>query len=317
MLIDDTLREAEAPKLSKKKAIVLLHAMWPERNCFQQTVQKLRKELPENIEIFSPEERETSGRSITQQAERLSSMLLAKGMGKDSYDIILIGHSQGGLRGYELCKALGEHFSVKGLITIGTPWEGAPAAAITKESVSTYLDGPVMHFCLTGAKCVYPRSEEMIDALLSDTFDKYFPTHEPGVQDLAPNSPFLQAIASSLVINQVPILAIAGSDGNVAKVLPSDFPCSSCLCVMCPGTFNALYARVFAGSMWNEHDMVVPVHSQLAQNITKSTVFRTHTVQDAIHDFLPSLSIPPDKVAYNHSVVIQKSLKFIKNHFKL
>lgn len=93
-LIDDTLREEEAPKLSKKKAIVLLHAMWPERNCFQKTVQKLRKELPENIEIFSPEEGETSSRSITQQAERLSSMLLAKGMGKDSYDIILIGHSR-------------------------------------------------------------------------------------------------------------------------------------------------------------------------------------------------------------------------------
>lgn len=301
----------------KEKAIVLLHGMWTAPNCFQETEQRLRVGLPEDIEIFSPKESETSNKSIAQQAERLSSALLEKGMDKDNYDIILVGHSQGGLRGYELCRTFGEHLSVKGLITIDTPWEGAPAAAITKESVNTYLNGPVMDCCLTGVKCLYPRSETMINRLRNDIFDKYFPTHEPGAQDLAPNSLFLQTIASSLVINQTPILAIAGSNSNVKKVLPSDLPYVYCLSAMDLGVLNSLYARVFAGSMWKKHDMMVPVHSQLAQSITKSTAFKTHTVQDAIHDFLPGLPIPPDKVAYNHPEVIQQTLDFIRKHFEL
>jgi len=304
----------------KKKAIIILNGLWQPIQCFDVTVQKLREASRAQrlgIEIACLEERETSCQSIAQQAEKLAKVLLERGMGKDNYDLILLGHSQGGLKGYELYKEFGGQFCIKGLITTATPWEGAPAAAITKETVKAYLNGPVMYCCLTGAKYLYPSSEQLTTGLLDVIFDRYFPTHEPGVQDLVPNSEFLQNIAASLINNQAPILAIAGSNGDVESILPHNANHTRYIHMLPRGTFNALYARVFAGGMQKKHDMIVPVDSQLAQNTHKSHAFVIHTIPDAIHDCLPGLEVPPDKVIYNHPEAIEAIVAFAKEQFEL
>ena len=117
---------------TKKKAITLLHALWSTASCFQEARQKLAANLPKDVEIISLTEPETSSKSIAQQAVRLKEALLARSMDRANYELILLGHSQGGLRGYQFYQEFGEQFDIKGLITMGTPWEGAPTAKIPK-----------------------------------------------------------------------------------------------------------------------------------------------------------------------------------------
>lgn len=302
---------------AKKKAIVLLHGIWSAAACFLKTEQQLRASLSREIAIISLTECATSSRSIAQQAARLQEELLARGMHRDAYKLILLGQSQGGLRGYKFYQEFGEQFDIAGLITMGAPWEGAPAATVTKETVNAYLNSLVMGCCLACARCVYPSSRQLTPEFVATIFDRYLPTHEPGVQDLVPNSTFLRNVAASLEGNQLHILAIAGSNGKVTKVLPHDTTYARYIRMLPPGTFNSAYAYIFTGRIWEKHDMMVPLASQLAQNTLKNNTFETYMVPDAIHDFLPGLSIPADKVFYNHPAVIEQAVGFIKRHFKL
>ena len=196
---------------AKKKAIVLLHGIWSAASCFLKTEQQLRASLPRDIEIISLTEWATSSRSLAQQAARLKEELLARGMHRDEYKLILLGQSQGGLRGYKLYQEFGEQFDIEGLITMGAPWEGAPAATVTKETVNAYLNSLVMGCCLACARCVYPSSRQLTPEFVATIFDRYLPTHEPGVQDLVPNSTFLRNVAASLEGNQLHILATGAS----------------------------------------------------------------------------------------------------------
>jgi pimeloyl-ACP methyl ester carboxylesterase len=317
---------------TKKKAITLLHALWSTASCFQEAKQKLAANLPKDVEIISLTEPETSSKSIAQQAVRLKEALLARSMDRANYELILLGHSQGGLRGYQFYQEFGEQFDIKGLITMGTPWEGAPTAKITKETTNAYLNSLVVHYCLKGGEYFWPRARPLTPEVIDMAFDKYLPTHEPGVQDLVPNSAFLRNVATSLEDNQLPILAIAGSNSNVKEVLLDDATYMRYIRRVPAGILNAAYAYIIAKQMWGKHDMAVPLASQLAQNTRKGTSFESHTVLDSIHglppdavyDFLlvigvslSKITLPKDKVLYNHPDVLEKALGFIRRHFEL
>ena len=317
---------------TKKKAVTLLHGLWSQASCFQEARQKLAANLPKDVEIISLTEHETSSQSIAQQAARLREALIVRSMDRANYELILLGHSQGGLRGYQFYQKFGKQFDIKGLVTMGTPWEGAPMAEITKKTTNAYLNNAVVHYCLKGGEYFWPHASQLTPQVIDMAFDKYLPTHEPGVQDLVPNSTFLRNVATSLKDNQLPILAIAGSNGNVKEVLVDNATYMRYIRRVPAGILNAAYAYIIAKKMWEKHDMAVPLASQLAQNTRKSTSFESHTVLDSIHGLPPDavynfllvigvslrrIILPKDKVLYNHPDVIEKAVGFIQKHFEL
>lgn len=304
------------PEPEKKRAIVLLHGIWSDASSLQETraklASKLRHIIPRSISLISLTEEKTSSKTILQQAASLKEALLVRGMGRDYYELIILGQSQGGLRGYELYRNFNQEFDIKGLITIGTPWAGAPAAIITKDRIKTYLNSPWLSTCRAGVSYIYPSAKnwpEFIDTVL----DCYLPpTHEPGVQDLVPQSPFLDSVAASLFNSQLPILAIAGSYGNIRKILPISYRRYLYLLPV-----NYIFTYMLTWQIGQKHDVMIPVDSQLAKNLPKNDRFETYLVPDAIHDLLPGLEIPKNKVTYNHESAIDQCVEFIAKQFSL
>lgn len=297
---------------TKKKVIVLLHGLGAKASHLQKIEQQLGATLPSDIESVSLTELETASQPITQQAARLKEVLLAKRMNRDSYELILLGHSQGGLRGYKLYQEFGTQFDIKGLITMGTPWEGVPTAMITKEKVDAYLNSSAGYYFLDTVEYFWPSSKQLIAEFVDKIFDK-FSTHEPGVQDLVPNSTLLQNIATILEDSQLPILAIAGSNCDFKKVLLANTVYAGYARVLPSFILNSLYSAIITGRIWERHDMAISVASQLAYNTPKNDNFSTYIVLDAIHDYPPSVPIPADKVLYNHPKVLSRIVEFIRS----
>ena len=310
-----------------RKIIYILNALWPGMQAFDKLRELLSTALESeglNIEVRSlnTAPRATSEQSITQQATEALEKIKQE-VNEESHEIILIGHSQGGLRGAKMLflnEQEGRSLPIKGLITLGTPWEGAPAASITKTSVQSFLQTRSVSYILAGATYMYPTTTELTnDSSMHILFDQYFPTHEPGVEDMVPNSGFLQDLASNLAHNATPILAIAGDNGNVEGYIDYDADevqaYATYLKSIPSGCLNGVYARIFAGGWWMQHDMMVPLHSQLAYHVSKNDTFETYLVEGAIHDFLPGLSVPSESVIYNHVETIEQIIEFAKLQF--
>ena len=303
-----------------KKIIFILNGLWQNSETFNNTIQNLLAAFEAEglvVEVKSLIEPTTSSRTIEQQAEDAFEVI-KQYLAGDKYEIILVGHSQGGLRGARILtlnKQEDNPLDIRGLITLGTPWEGAPGAAITKSSVESFLNKKPVTYCLTGVNYIRPLGDMFTSGTIGKLFDRHFPTHEPGIQDMKPNSKFLQSVAASLASSDIPILAVAGVNREAKSFLHGgDDTYIRYVQKVPPIVFNSFYSRVFAGGWNTDHDMVVPLDSQLAKNIAKSNTFETYTVKGAIHDFLPGLLIPPDKIIYNHIEVIQRIVEFTKRN---
>jgi pimeloyl-ACP methyl ester carboxylesterase len=313
-------RKHERSVSDAKKIIFILNGLWQNSETFNHTIQNLLAAFKAEgltVEIKSLVEPSTSARTVDEQAGdafEVMKQYLAGG----KYEIILVGHSQGGLRGAQILslnKQKGNPLDIRGLITLGTPWEGAPGAAITKSSVEAFLNKKPVTYCLTGVNYVRPLGDMFTSGTIGKLFDNHFPSHEPGIQDMKPNSEFLQSLAASLASNDIPILAVAGVNREAKSFLyRGDETYTRYIHKVPRVVFNSFYSRVLAGGWNTEHDMVVPLNSQLAKNIDKSNTFETHIVKGAIHDFLPGLLIPPDKIIYNHIEVVQLIVEFTKRN---
>ena len=205
------------------------------------------------------------------------------------------------------------------MVTLGAPWEGVPAATINKHLVHAFLNKRMLNFVITSMSLIYLAVIKLIAPLIDQIFDQNFPTHELGVQDMVPGSKFLQELSASLVENATPILAIGATSRNLEKVLPMRsnqekvYLCYTKRLLL--GFSNMLYAWIFTTNSHTDHDMMVPLYSQVAQNITKSPAFTTYIVTGAVHDFLRIPSVPAESVIYNHPEVISQIVGFAKSNF--
>src|SRR5690606_29635967 len=77
---------------------------------------------------------------------------------------------------------------------------------------------------------------------------------------------------------------------------------------------NKLYAKIFAGGFQHNHDMVVPVYSQLAKHFKCKHIER-RLVERAIHDQLPGLIVPTNQIIYNHPEAHRLIVKFAQEKF--
>lgn len=305
-----------------KKIIVILNGLWQNSETYNVTILNLVAAFEAEglmVEVRSLVEVATSKKTIDQQAREAFEELKQQLAG-DKYEIILVGHSQGGLRGSRILtlnKREGSPLDIRGLVTLGTPWEGAPGAAITKSSIQSFLNKKPVTYLFEGVNHVHPIDEAFSINAISNVFDRYFPTHDPGVRDMVPKSEFLQTTAASLFNNDIPILSVAGVNAEAKSFFYYDAGNANYMRYIQkipPIVFNSLYARILAGGWYSKHDMLVPLDSQLAKNISKSNTFETYTVKGAIHDLLPGMKIPPDKVIYNHIETIRCIVEFTKHN---
>lgn len=309
-----------------KRFIFILNGLWQYVDTFDYAIQILADSFEsEGIEVTIKKlpETATSRKSITQQAIDAFEKIKSK-LAHENHEIILLGHSQGALRGAQILslnEQEGSPLIIRGLITLSAPWEGAPAASITKTSVQSFIQRRSVSYMLAGVTYIYPPTVQLTNGSVYNLFDQYFPTHEPGVVDMVPNSDFLQELATTLTSHSIPILALAANNSDVERFIPEDGSQAGSyidyIRKMPSGFFNKLYARILVGD-WNaEHDLMVPLYSQIAHNINKNSAFQSCIINGAVHDFLPGLSIPLEQVIYNHPETIRMILGFAKQNFSL
>jgi pimeloyl-ACP methyl ester carboxylesterase len=307
----------------KKKALIILHGLCQHQHDFSTSIQKLhdaftKQHMFVSIEILK--EAQTCEKAITQQAADAFGLLQEQYANRE-HEFILLGHSQGGVRAAKLLELNSKHLrplDIKGLITTATPWQGLPAAAITKQKVKEYLKHLPWNYFLAGMKYFHLAKIPFDETFIDRWFDERLPISSPGVNDLVPGSKFLQDISAFLSVNELPILAIAGNTSDVRKIfidkqIPVRFGWFAYPLRMLP--LNTAYKYIIGGGFLQEHDMLVPLASQIAKDIPQKKNFTSFIVQDAIHDFIPGLDILPNQVIYSNPVTIQQIVKFAQQNF--
>eukprot|EP01132_Coremiostelium_polycephalum_P000581 gene581-726_t len=317
------------PQSNAKKIIFVLNGLWQTEEIYHDNILNLLKEsfqikaLP--IKIVNLIENDTSKKSIQEQAQEAYEAIKEQ-VRHATYEIILVGHSQGGLRGAKILALNAEvarnksinkdaemPLDIRGLVTLATPWEGAPVASITKDKIQALLNESSVQHLLSGIQVFYYNIKEYLNGIIEEIFVKKFPTYEPGVQDMVPKSSFLTEIATYLNRNTTPILSLAGVYTEAKQLIYDEkfiqyFPIPANL-------FNHIYTiMVNQGTQGYAHDMVIPLPSQRADHISTSSAFKRHTITGAIHDMLPSMLIPRNQLIYTHEEAIQSIVNFTIRH---
>lgn len=81
---------------------------------------------------------------IPAQALLLKNILVARGL-VDGDNIVLVGHSQGGLRSISFLEQFNANYNVKGIFTAGTPWGGAHIIQ-SEDAVTSWLSNLTLRF---------------------------------------------------------------------------------------------------------------------------------------------------------------------------
>ncbi len=134
---------------------------------------------------------------------------------------------------------------------------------------------------------------------------------------MVPQSAFLQGIKTRLSNTSIPILIIAGRYSRVDKLLPATDEVRETyikyLKKLPAIMTNTIYAKFFAGSF--QHDMLVPVDSQLFNSCSTMKHVERHLIEGAIHDEMPGLTVPKDQIIYNQSEARRLIVEFAKEQF--
>lgn len=164
--------------------IVLCHGLAMTPDSLTPLKKHLQQAFPKAT-LLVPHQENSNQISIKKQGQEVADYIL------DNYTkevpIVLIGHSQGGIRAYCAAQALvKKNIKVACVISIGTPWEGAPILDSTESKL--------------GAVC------DQLDPALKSKFHE----KEKGVVNMQPQSDFLKKLHKTLKNNSVPMLAIGG-----------------------------------------------------------------------------------------------------------
>ncbi|TSJ80532.1 MAG: alpha/beta hydrolase [Candidatus Cardinium sp.] len=304
-----------------KPLIALFHGLGSGSYAFDKLVPELKKAFPsvEVIALTSLENGETYSSSIRNQATICFDDLLKNISILPKRPTLLIGHSQGGLCAYSMYYIYKKRLNVKGIITLATPWEGAPALNSDHRPFLKRLQHPhvmseMQEFSRARGKDANWLQEDLIECVNKFQFSGC----SKGAGDLKPGSEFLNWVQKRLPSAEVPILAIGGEGNDFRVFLPeesdNDFK-----------VLRNLWTKVIVGQTHHNkaHDMIVPLYSQLAENIApynsedctkdNSVDFTRCTISDAIHDGF--LGLPAKKVSKNilhHPEMFEKVKDFGK-----
>ncbi|WP_339044521.1 alpha/beta hydrolase [Cardinium endosymbiont of Tipula unca] len=322
-----------------KQAIVLLHGLNRLSHDFDVMKAALKKKFPHITTIVALKcvDKDSSKKSawyispsmeypIKEQA-RLAYEEMKEVLGSGKH-VVMVGHSQGGLRGFTLIK---EHadalkkeigLTIEQLITIGTPWKGAPIMDHLKDPKSALkkLDGCKSTFNAIHKEYSRNVTKHLLKTELAEIFPFFFKhlgqnfidKKTPGAANLKPGSHFIRYyVAPGIKETSVPIKAIAGVLVDFSKLFNA-FP--SYIGKEELKKMNCTYAELIGGDPECEHDMLLPVSTQHAEGLEKKD-FECIKIYDTCHGNKVGISVKKGISEINNQQVIQKVVEIIEDVF--
>ncbi len=332
--ITKTVRVALVPP--NQQAIVLLHGLHRLSYDFVKMEHKLKEKFPKAtivaLKSVNKNLNEKNALSPTMvlpiQAQAILAYEEIKKALVRNKQVVLVGHSQGGLRGFSVVKnhahALEKDQSivVKKLITIGTPWKGAPVMNHLNDPHGAIQELNKVKQTLNKIEGTY--SKHITRYILKTSIAENFPflfkhlgknvidKKTPGAAELRPDSDFIKNfVASGLEQVAIPIRAIAGVLVDFSHLF-SSFP--STIKKQALQKLNRAYATLIGGNPTCEHDMLLPVQTQHAEGLRKRD-FQEIKIYGTCHGNKVGLSVQQGLAELNNDKVIQAVTALIEESF--
>ncbi|CCM10554.1 exported protein of unknown function [Cardinium endosymbiont cEper1 of Encarsia pergandiella] len=301
-------------KLEKSQSntlILLFHGLGNRAASFNTMKKKLEQAFPTAsvVALASTEGTKSISASIEEQTVINFEELSAKVKDLDQKSMILIGHSQGGLRAYSFLKKYG-HLNIKGLVALATPWEGIPGARVDSEMLSHHLTVPVLNDLRKLSVDLGYAETDLEKKLILNVQVNQAVCLCPGAKDLIEGSAFLSEVKQSLPNVPVPILAIGGGQTDFSALLTKRkrhrFK-----------ALNDMYTFFVVGKkhLNQYHDMQIPLYSQHALNMLPKSKynFKRILIKDAFHStHVLDLPVPKYKAMLEHPSVLHAVIQFAK-----
>ena len=317
LLFIPSFSQARPSKNQEDKLIVLFHGLANNAASFNTMKQGLEKAFPAAsvIALTSVEGMQSVNLSIKEQVEINYKELSDKVERLSDRSILLIGHSQGGVRAYAFLKQYEHLLNIKGLVTLATPWEGAPGARVNPEMLSQHLTDPVLEDLRRLSLSLGCPDTPLEEQFMLDVQTNQAICLRPGGKDLMVGSEFLCEVAQRLLEEQTSILAIGGGQSDFGALLPEK------------GSYrfkalNSLYTFFVVGEEYpnnRNHDMQVPLYSQHALHIVPKGKknFKRILIKDAFHGtHVWTIPVPESKAILLHPDALDEVIRFAKNIFK-
>ncbi|WP_342265110.1 alpha/beta hydrolase [Cardinium endosymbiont of Philonthus spinipes] len=266
--------------------------------------------------------------SIQEQAKRAYEEI-KKRVPRGSH-IVLVGHSQGGLRAFTLAKEYGSRLEsedeifIDKLVTIGTPWKGAPIMNYIKNIKKFKEQFDKIETTLNRIKKGYSKAVRGYFFKVMPGFANSWPwLYEKlvpyimekkylGAANLDPGHYFIRDyIPSALKEIDLPITAIAGVLTDFSKLFA---PLPSSILSHELAQLNATYAELIGGDAQCEHDMLLPVATQHAEGLATKN-FKRIKVYGACHGNKVGVAIKRKFSELNNQEVIDKVAESIEEVF--
>lgn len=316
LLLTPSFAQAKSYKNHPNALIVLFHGLANYAASFNTMKQELEQAFPAAsvVALTSVEGMQSIHYAIKEQSEISFKELSSKVEDLGNKPMLLIGHSQGGMRAYAFLKQYGHLLNIKGLVTLAAPWEGAPGARVDAAMLSHYLTDPVLHDLRRLSLALGCPKNDLEKQLMA-----YVQTNQavclcPGGKDLMEGSAFLYEVKKLLPDEQVPILAIGGGQTDFSALLTNRgrhrFK-----------ALNDIYTFFVVGEKYIDryHDMQIPLYSQHALNILPKSKkkFKRVLIKDAFHSgHVWTIPVPKSKAMLSHPRVLHTVIKFAKSILK-
>lgn len=302
---------------NKPKTIVLLHDLSGTVDHFRRMQLVLKWCFPD-ASILVPRASSTLLHTIDQQAAYTFAQLCDTYGVNAEEPLVLIGHSQGGLRGHALLRNFGDKLNIKGLITLSTPWEGAPVIACAPEALQDFLSllrKSKLPALIQAAKrfkdtSALPLSATYMADALEKLYERTKAAEHLGILDMKPGSDFLHTTAQHMGVNTTPILALAGGPSNlVGALLPRMSKPAQHIMNRLQRKYMESIVPIIGAA---DHDLVVPVYSQVAQNIAPQGVsIVRQTIAGAIHSHAPGIQFK--NAITEHPTALARIIDFVEH----
>ena len=269
------------PSSGSKKTLCVVCSgigLGPRKEAFLEEVKKNLHIDGLEIRAFEPDgDRFKTG--IEVQSQEVFRKIIEEYENDKDIPIVLVGHSQGGLRAYRVALMLKEAgYTVICVVTVVTPWKGIALLGDVRRSVTLG--------CLNSS---WGKKLGIKEAII-----KRLQNGGQGLADMKPGSKFLEGISAALRSNEIPILAI----GAYYKM----------------GAQKTSYLMMgLIGK--KKHDTLISLDSQLANNITKSN-FTTHTIKNVHHGWRPEIVSEGCLPARESTAYLDRIREFILYHLQ-
>ncbi|TDG93265.1 esterase/lipase family protein [Cardinium endosymbiont of Culicoides punctatus] len=306
---------AESDAIKDNKLIVLFHGLCNKAASFKKIQKELEEKFPSVsiVALTSVEGIQSLNLSIKDQATACFEELKEKVGDVTNKCVLLIGHSQGGNRAYTFLKQYENLLNVKGLITLATPWEGAPGARVDRKMLAKHLTNDVLTDLRTLSTELGCPATQLEEKLMLEITKNQGICMFPGAKDLIVGSDFLCATQKMLANEELPILFIGAEQNDFGALLSNNVNKYSFQAL------NNMYSFFIVGDghVNTSHDMQVPLYSQHALNIAPNKKnFKKVFVKGVFHSpYILGIRVPKGKAMLSNDSVLDQIIEFTKTAF--